>query len=94
MAPDGAVDVADRQLDPHRLAVLDRRLGGRDQLVIERRVQPVVLRLAMVDRDAGFGAPALVEDARRGRRPWPSSDRARVRMSSRSTRPIISFTRA
>ena len=42
-APDGAVAVADRQLDLHRVAVLERRLGEGDDLVVEGLVEAVVL---------------------------------------------------
>ena len=48
---DGAVDVADRPFDAHRLACLERRLGRGDQLVVERLVEVMVLPLAIVDRD-------------------------------------------
>ena len=37
---DGAVDVADRQVDLDRLAVVDRRLGEADQLLVERLRRP------------------------------------------------------
>ena len=42
---DRAVDVADRQRRAHRLAALERVLGERDQLVVERLLQAVVLGL-------------------------------------------------
>ena len=41
---DGAVDVADRQLDAHRGAVFEGVGGELDQLVVERLVEAVVLR--------------------------------------------------
>ena len=40
---DGAVDVADRQVDLDRRAVLDRRLGEADQLDVEGVGEAVVL---------------------------------------------------
>ena len=52
---DGAVDIADGALQPHRLAVFDRGQRGGDQVVIERRFQAVILRFAMMDGDAGLG---------------------------------------
>ncbi len=41
---DGAVHVADRQLDAHPLAALERGGGQLDQLLVERAVEAVVLR--------------------------------------------------
>src|SRR5437867_740904 len=48
----GAVGVADRARDLHLLAALERTLRLRDQLAIENLMDLVVLRLAIVDRDA------------------------------------------
>src|SRR5262245_16779786 len=50
---DRAIDVADRHLDRHLLAALDRRAGELDQTVVERLVEPVVLLLAAVHRHLG-----------------------------------------
>ena len=47
---DGAVHVADRPLDPDRVPVLDRRLARRQQLLVERLGQPVVLGDGLVQR--------------------------------------------
>ena len=47
-----AVDVGDRQLDPDRLAGVERRLRRLDQLVIESLVETVILALAVGDGDA------------------------------------------
>ena len=44
---DRAVDVADRRLDRHLLAALERRLRELDQAVVERLLQAVVLRSRM-----------------------------------------------
>ena len=41
---DRAVDVADRQLERHRRRVLERLAALRDQLVVERLVEAVILR--------------------------------------------------
>src|SRR5471030_8695 len=60
---DRAIDVADRHLDPHRLALGERGLSGGDQLVVERLVETVLLALAVPDLDAGLGRH-LVEDLR------------------------------
>jgi len=48
----GAVHVADRMLDAHRLATLQRRLRRDDQLLVQRLVEVMVLFLAVVDRHA------------------------------------------
>ena len=48
--PDGAVDVADRQLQANRLASLDGGLARREQLLIERFVQAVLLGNRLVHR--------------------------------------------
>src|SRR5262249_9147962 len=45
----GAVGVADRRLEAHRRAAIDRRTGLGDQLAIEDLLDHVVLRLALVD---------------------------------------------
>src|SRR5690348_4634621 len=50
---DGPVDVAHWQLDRDLLTLFQRRLGERDQLVIERLFEPVVLRLALIGLGAG-----------------------------------------
>ena len=50
---DGAVDVADRQLDHDALALLERGHRSGDELVIERLAEPVILRLALIGRGAG-----------------------------------------
>ena len=47
---DRAVDVADRQVDRHVMAVLDRRLRQLDQLLVERLVEAVVLADALDER--------------------------------------------
>ena len=47
----GAVHVADRQLDAHRLAPFKGRLRRPDQLVVERPVEVMLLPLAIMDRD-------------------------------------------
>ncbi len=60
---DGAMDVAQLALDAHRFAALQRRAGARDQLVIDRLFEMVVLRLAIVDRDALLGRH-LIENLR------------------------------
>ncbi len=44
----GAVDVPHFGLDDHRLALLDRRPRLADQFVIERGVEPMILRLAVM----------------------------------------------
>ena len=55
---DGAVDVADRQLQPDRLAVAQRALAQRDQRVVERLLQAVVLpRVWCARRRLGTRAP-------------------------------------
>ncbi len=67
--------------------------GVLDQLVIERLVEPVVLRLHAAARDAA----GHLRDCRgwpKGRCPWPSSGRWPARVSSMSTRPTISSKRA
>ena len=66
---DGAVDVADLELGPHRLAALEGRLGDPDQLVVERLVEAVVLLLGavevlVVELAELTGAGRLVEDRR------------------------------
>ena len=47
---DRAVDVADRHLDRHLLAPLERRLGELDNAVVERLFQAVLLALTMEAR--------------------------------------------
>ncbi len=49
------MDVADRFFDPDRIAAFERRRGFGDQLVVERLGEPVILPLAMIDRDPGLG---------------------------------------
>ena len=61
---DGAVDVLDRQLDLDLLAVLDRRRGQRDELLVERAVEAVVLRLRAVAVLALVRVLGLVQDRR------------------------------
>src|SRR5438552_417487 len=48
MVADGAMYVTDGEVDGHGRAVLQRRLGLRNQFVIERLLQSVVLRLDAV----------------------------------------------
>src|SRR5260370_34504243 len=52
---DGAMDIADRALDAHGLALVESRLRLCDQLVVERFVEIVLLPLAIVDRYPGLG---------------------------------------
>ena len=70
----GAVDVADGQLDLDGRAVLERLAGVVDQLVIERLVEAVILRLHAAPGDAAR-ASAGCTGSRKGRGPWPSSGR-------------------
>ena len=58
-----AVDVADRQLDRHRLAALERGPGELEELIVERLVEAVVLRLDAVNRHLG-GHVGLVQHRR------------------------------
>ena len=86
---DGAVDVADRHLDAHRLAALERRAGALDQRVVERAFEAVVLGLAAVGRDPGAGSRSARGAARdRGRAPSSARRRgaARARRPARSSR--------
>ena len=61
---DGAVHVAYADPGADRLGVLEGRAGEPDQLVVERPVEPVVLRLGPVEGLAGELLPHLgdVED--------------------------------
>src|ERR1700757_4394098 len=59
----GTMDVPDLALDAHRLAALERRPSRRDQLVVERSVEVVVLPLAIVDRHPGPGRCAMEQTA-------------------------------
>ena len=70
----GAVGVLDRRDDAHRRAAIERGLRLRDQLAVENVVDLVILRFAMIDRDA-VRRFRLVEQLRRNRGPWPSSVR-------------------
>jgi len=54
-AADGAVDVANGDLQPYRRAAVERRLRLRDQLAVKDVVDLVILRLALVDGGAGRG---------------------------------------
>src|SRR5271166_1809507 len=47
---DGSMDVPDLAFDAHRLALVERLLRRRDQLVVERLVEVMVLALTIVDR--------------------------------------------
>ena len=51
--PDGAIGVADEGVDLHRHPVLERRPALRNQVVVERDVEAVVLRADAAARDAG-----------------------------------------
>ena len=92
---DGAVDVADRQVDHHRRGVLDRRAGEPDQLDVERVGEAVVLghrleqRLAV--RVARRGEDRRQVEARRlpvvdGRRGCRASRRGRSSRPSSGSR--------
>ncbi len=61
---DGAMDIADRQLELKRRAIVDGFPGGVDHLVIERLFQPVILPDDAAAGDAlrNFG---IVEDGRK-----------------------------
>src|SRR5438552_2690788 len=48
---DGAVDVADRHLDGDLLAALERRRGELDESIVERLLEAVALRLAVMACD-------------------------------------------
>ena len=61
---DGAVHVADRQLDAHLLAPLERGLGEREQLLVERAVEPVVLGLRAIAVLAVVGVLGRHQDRR------------------------------
>ena len=50
---DRAVGVADEGRDLHRRLVLERRHGSCDQIVVERDVEPVILRAHAATRDRG-----------------------------------------
>ena len=60
---DGAVDVADRVLDAHRLRRVPARPRLGDQLLVQRLVEMMVWRSRMVDGDARASA-RLVQDLR------------------------------
>ncbi len=60
---DRAVRVADLVLEAHRRLPLDRSRRSRDQLVVERAIEPVVLLFAMEARDFRRHR-RLIEDAR------------------------------
>ena len=59
----GAVHIADGAVQHHRLAMLDGRHAGLDQLMVDGGVEGVVLRLAIVDGDTRLGLD-LMQDAR------------------------------
>src|SRR3984957_8328085 len=48
-----AVGIADRHVEPHMLAMLDRLLRLGDELAIEHAIETMILRLAAMDADAG-----------------------------------------
>ena len=58
-----ALGVPHLRLDPHRRPPVDGGAGLPDELVVEGAFEPVVLLLAVVDRDPG-GRLRLVQDAR------------------------------
>src|SRR5207302_10254930 len=62
-AADGAVAIADAELDLDRLPALQGRLGERDELVVERSLEPVVLIDGAADVD-GLGDVGAVEQHR------------------------------
>ena len=86
---DGAVDVADRLFDAHRLALFERRLRLGDQLVVERLVETVVLP-SRNGRSRPPASPAPGRGCATGRRPCAFQWLIAGTMSSRSTRPTIS----
>ena len=59
---DGAVDVDHAPLDHHRFAIFERRRRGRDQVIVERAGEAVVLDLRLVEGVAHRG-DRLVEQA-------------------------------
>ena len=59
---DGAVQVAHRQVDGHRLTALQRRGRQREELLVERLVEAVVLAFGVVTADRGRHV-RTVEDA-------------------------------
>jgi len=60
---DGAVDVADRQVDRHRQQLVQRRSRQGDKSMIQRLFQVVVLGLGLIERGAGGGL-GFVQDPR------------------------------
>src|SRR5262249_61831480 len=53
--PDRAIGVLDGAFDPHRHTLIERTLRLRDQPAIEDVMDPMVLRLAIVNRHASRG---------------------------------------
>ena len=72
--------------------LLQRRRGQLDQLVVERLLEPVVLRSARSARPTVGGTSGLVQDRATGRGPRAFQCSTARRASSRSTRPTISST--
>src|SRR5438552_6322461 len=60
---DSAMDIADLALDAHRLALVERRLRGADQLIVERLVEVMVLPLTVMDHHIGRGRRAVEQPA-------------------------------
>ena len=87
----GAVGALDREVEPHRRAAIERRLRRRDQLAVEHLVEPVILRLGVIDRDA-FGRVRLVEQAREVE-PLAFQCSTTARLSSICICPTISSNR-
>ena len=55
----GAVDVANGRFDEHAFAPQQRRLSLRDQIVVQRRLQAVVLRGHAMSRHGGIHVRAV-----------------------------------
>ena len=89
---DRAVDVADRQLDRAPAAPSSSaRLAQRDQLLVERPVEPVVLRRSCRAASwPSYGFSGIVEDRREVEARAPSSGRPPRVVSSTSTWPTAS----
>ncbi len=66
-AADGAVDIADDGLQPHRRAAIERGLRFGDQLAVENVVDLVILRLALVDRWCLRAAGGLLNSLEKSR---------------------------
>jgi hypothetical protein len=53
------MDIPDLVLDAHRRTLVERRPGSRDQFVVERPVEVMILPLTIVDRYPRLGRRAM-----------------------------------